>query len=36
MGQALLRWDRDLSPCVVGLNPQGWEDDYNEEEQAHP
>ena len=31
-----LRWDPDLSPRVVGLNPQGWEDDHNEEEQAHP
>ena len=32
----ILRWDPDLSPRVVGLNPQGWEDDHNEEEQAHP
>ena len=31
-----LRWDPDLSPRVVGLNPQGWEDDHNEEEQAYP
>ena len=28
--------DPDLSPRVVGLNPQGWEDDHNEEEQAYP
>ena len=25
-----LRWGPDLSPRVVGLNPQGWEDDHNE------
>ena len=31
-----LRWDPDLSPRVVGLSPQGWEDDHNEEEQAYP
>ena len=34
--RARLRWDPDLSPRVVGLNPQGWEDDHNEEEQAYP
>ena len=33
---AVVRWDPDLSPRVVGLNPQGWEDDHNEEEQAYP
>ena len=31
-----LRWDPDLSPRDVGLSPQGWEDDHNEEEQAYP
>ena len=31
-----VRWDPDLSPRVVGLNPQGWEDDHNEEETAYP
>ena len=25
-----------MSPRVVGLNPQGWEDDHDEGEQAHP
>ena len=33
---AAVRWDPDLSPRVVGLNPQGCEDDHNEEEQAYP
>ena len=32
----LVRWDPDLSPRVVGLSSQGWEDDHNEEEQAYP
>ena len=33
---AALRWDPDLSPRVVGLSSQEWEDDHNEEEQAYP
>ena len=30
-----LRWVPDLSPRVVGLSPQGWEDDHNEAETAY-
>ena len=30
-----VRWVPDLSPRVVGLSPQGWEDDHNEAEKAY-